>query len=83
MDNEKLKKYTAGLSVISNTVLIVLKLAAGIISGSMSIISEAIHSISDLLASLLTLFSVSKSCQPADKQHPFGHGKYEGKKNIL
>lgn len=77
MDNEKLKKYTAGLSVISNTVLIVLKLAAGIISGSMSIISEAIHSISDLLASLLTLFSVSKSCQPADKQHPFGHGKYE------
>lgn len=71
------KKYTAGLSVISNTVLIILKLTAGLISGSMSIISEAIHSISDLLASFLTLFSVSKSCQPADKQHPFGHGKYE------
>ena len=55
----------------------ILKIIAGIISGSLSIISEAIHSISDLLASFLAFFSVMKSSNPADEDHPYGHGKYE------
>ena len=71
------KKYVALLSIISNVTLSGLKIIVGIISGSLSIISEAIHSMSDLLASFLTFFSVLKSSQPADKDHPFGHGKYE------
>ena len=71
------KKLTAGLSIGSNILLTTLKIIAGIISGSMSIISEAIHSMSDLLASVLTYFSVVKSSQPADADHPYGHGKYE------
>ena len=71
------KKLAAGLSIFSNTVIIILKFIAGIISGSISIISEAIHSLSDCLASVLTFFSVIKSSQPADAEHPFGHGKYE------
>ena len=71
------KKFAAGLSISSNTVLILLKIIAGHLSGSISIISEAIHSLSDFLASVLTFFAVTRSAEPADKDHPFGHGKYE------
>ena len=77
MHINKMKKMFAGLSILSNVVLSTLKIVAGIISGSLSIISEAIHSLSDLAASVLTYFSVIKSSQPADKDHPYGHGKYE------
>lgn len=73
----KEKKIAAMLSIISNTSLIVLKFIAGIISGSIGIISEAIHSSSDLLASVITFFSVSESSKPADEDHQFGHGKIE------
>ena len=71
------KKLAAGLSISSNALIIILKLIAGAISGSISIISEAIHSLSDFLASVLTFFAVMKSSEPADSEHPFGHGKYE------
>lgn len=71
------KKFAAGLSIGSNAVIILLKIIAGILSGSISIISEAVHSLSDFLASVLTFFAVMKSSEPADKEHPFGHGRYE------
>ena len=77
MEQAKQKKSAASLSVISNITLIILKLAAGIISGSISIISEAIHSLGDLLASGLAYFAVARASEPADEQHPFGHGKFE------
>lgn len=77
MQNVFEKKLAAGLSIGSNAVIIILKLIAGIVSGSISIISEAIHSLSDFLASVLTFFAVMKSSEPADKEHPFGHGRYE------
>lgn len=71
------KKFAASVSVLSNLTLIVIKLITGFISGSVSIISEAIHSGSDFLASVITFFAVHKSESPADKDHQFGHGKYE------
>ncbi len=74
--NEK-KKLVAGLSITSNVILSVLKIITGVLSGSLSIISEAIHSFSDFFASVLTFFSVMKSSKPADSDHPYGHGKYE------
>lgn len=77
MQINKKKKLAAGLSITSNIILSVLKIITGILSGSLSIISEAIHSLSDLFASVLTLFSVIKSSKPADSDHPYGHGKYE------
>jgi len=77
IDMNKKKKLVAGLSITSNVILSVLKVITGILSGSLSIISEAIHSLSDLFASTLTFFSVIKSSQPADSDHPYGHGKYE------
>ena len=71
------KKFAAALSITSNTLVFLFKIVAGILSGSISIISEAIHSVSDFLASVLTFFAVTRSSEPADKEHPFGHGKYE------
>ena len=77
MESIKEKKFAAALSIVSNTSLIIIKVIAGIISGSIGIISEAIHSGSDLLASIITFFSVSESSKPADYDHQFGHGKFE------
>lgn len=77
MKIEAEKKFAAAISITSNAVIITLKLIAGIISGSISIISEAIHSMSDFFASILTFFAVTRSAEPADEKHPFGHGKYE------
>ena len=77
---ETRKVAAARLSVISNAALIVMKTAAGITMGSVSIISEAAHSAVDLVAALIALFSVKNSGKPADRDHPLGHGKIE---NIL
>ena len=71
------KKFAAGVSITSNALVIATKIIAGMVSGSISIISEAIHSLSDFIASVLTFFAVTRSAEPADKDHPFGHGKYE------
>jgi cation diffusion facilitator family transporter len=73
----------AFLSIISNTLLICFKVLAGILSGSVSIISEAIHSGMDLIASFVAFFSVRHSAKPADKNHPYGHGKIENISGIV
>lgn len=65
------------LSICSNSLLITLKLIAGIVMGSVSVISEAIHSFIDLIASIIAFFSIKAAEKPEDKEHPFGHGKYE------
>jgi cation diffusion facilitator family transporter len=71
------KAGAAGLSIFSNTTLIVLKLAAGAITGSVAILTEAIHSSVDLLASIVAFFSVRAADEPADREHPYGHQKVE------
>ena len=71
------KKFGAIVSIISNSVLIIIKAIAGLLSGSISVLSEALHSLVDLSASFLAFFSVSKSSIPEDDDHPYGHGKYE------
>ncbi|MET3196976.1 cation diffusion facilitator family transporter [Bacillus sp. OAE603] len=65
------------LSICSNSFIVLLKLAVGIITGSVAIISEAIHSLLDLVASVIAFFSVKISNRPPDKEHPYGHGKFE------
>lgn len=80
--NDK-KVKVAFLSIMSNSLLIVLKLVAGILSGSVSIISEAIHSSVDLIASIVAFFSVRMSSKPADDLHPYGHGKIENISGII
>ena len=80
---KKNKVNTARLSVISNVLLVILKLVAGIISGSVSIISEAIHSSLDLVAALIAFFSVKVSDNPPDSKHPYGHGKIENISGVI
>ena len=77
MESSKAKKNAALLSISSNIILIVSKFIVGIISGSVSIISEAIHSFADLLAAVLAFYSVKISSEPADIEHQYGHGKFE------
>lgn len=77
IENSQEKKFGAAVSIASNTVLILIKIVAGVLSGSISVLSEALHSFADLSASCLAYFSVSKSAKPADDDHPYGHGKYE------
>jgi cation diffusion facilitator family transporter len=72
-----IKVKAAGLSVASNIALTAGKLVVGSIIGSVSVISEAIHSANDLLASFIALWAVRKSAQPPDQEHPYGHGKVE------
>ena len=79
----KVKIKTARLSVISNVSLLLIKLIAGIISGSVSIISEAIHSSLDLVAALIAFFSVKISDNPPDSKHPYGHGKIENISGVI
>lgn len=80
---QRKKVKTASLSIFSNITLIILKVTAGIISGSVSIISEAIHSGMDLLAAVIAFFSVKISGLPPDKNHPYGHGKYENVSGVI
>jgi len=77
------KAKAARLSVFSNAFLIVLNLTVGLISGSVSIISEAIHTFIDLLAAIMAYFSVKIADSPPDKEHPYGHGKYENISGVV
>ncbi|MFH0921575.1 MAG: cation diffusion facilitator family transporter [Fibrobacterota bacterium] len=76
-DINRRKTSVALLSIISNACLVGLKLLIGLFIGSVSVMSEAIHSGVDLLAAIIAYFSVRESAKPADKDHPFGHGKVE------
>jgi cation diffusion facilitator family transporter len=71
------KSGAAGLSIASNSVLIAIKLAAGAITGSIAIVTEAVHSLIDLVASVIAFISVRKADEPADADHPYGHEKVE------
>ena len=71
------KSRAARLSIASNSALIVLKLVAGAITGSIAIITEAVHSSIDLMASIVAYFSIRKAEEPADEDHPYGHEKVE------
>lgn len=71
------QRRTAVLSVVAACVLIALKLGTGLATGSLGFLSEAVHSGTDLVAALLTFFAVGVAGRPADRAHPYGHGKAE------
>jgi len=71
------KSGAAALSIVSNALLIAIKLAAGAITGSIAIVTEAVHSLIDLVASVVAFVSVRKAGEPADAEHPYGHEKVE------
>jgi cation diffusion facilitator family transporter len=71
------KRRAAMLSVASNTLLILLKVVAGAVTGSVALLTEAMHSSIDLIASVVAYVSVRKADEPADESHPYGHEKIE------
>jgi len=76
-DASPLKRRVALRSMLAAAALTLLKLAAGLFSGSLGVLSDAAHSALDLAGSALTFFSVRISDKPADEDHTYGHGKFE------
>lgn len=77
MEDSALKRRVALRSMLAAACMTGLKLAAGVISGSLGVLSDAAHSALDLTGSAITLFSVRVSDKPADENHTYGHGKVE------
>ncbi|HPR32435.1 MAG TPA: cation diffusion facilitator family transporter [Prolixibacteraceae bacterium] len=77
MDKKK-AAYTEGVvSIVTNTSLFVLKLWAGIVSGSIALTADAWHTLSDSLSSVVVIVAAKLSSRKPDKEHPFGHGRWE------
>jgi len=83
MEKSLRKQKVAMLSIYSNSTLVVLKLVVGITMMSVSVLSEAIHSMIDLVAAVIANYSVRKSAIPPDKDHAYGHGKYENYAGVI
>ncbi|MEG6522261.1 cation diffusion facilitator family transporter [Desulfotomaculum sp. 1211_IL3151] len=84
MDAIQQKKIkVARLAILSNSLLTIGKLLVGLRMGSIGVISEAIHSGLDLIASLIAFMAVRQSGKPADAEHQYGHGKYENLASII
>src|SRR3982074_492442 len=71
------KRAVAGSSVLAALAITTLKIAVGVTTGSLGILSEAAHSLLDLVAAIIALMSVRVSDKPADADHQYGHGKVE------
>lgn len=76
-DRERLGYQEGIVSVIVNTLLFGLKYWAGIVSGSIAIIADAWHTLSDTFTSIVVIIGVKLSSRKADREHPFGHGRWE------
>src|SRR3954471_23608313 len=71
------QQRTALMSVFAAVILVTVKLATGLATGRLGLIAEALHSGTDLVAALLTLFAVRVAVRPPDREHQYGHGKAE------
>ena len=77
MNREKLAYKQGIISIIVNILLFIIKYWAGVASGSIALIADAWHTLSDSISSLIVIISVKLSSKKADKEHPFGHGRWE------
>lgn len=76
--NKTRLSYLEGwLSIIVNIILFIIKYWAGIITGSIALIADAWHTLSDSISSIIVVVSIKASVKPADNEHPFGHGRFE------
>lgn len=76
-DQEKIKRRAAALSLGFNALQSLLKIGAAVITGSVSVLSEAVHSSTDVVASMMAYVGVRAASVPPDEEHPYGHGKIE------
>ncbi|MEP6647722.1 MAG: cation diffusion facilitator family transporter [Saprospiraceae bacterium] len=77
MTHEKTAIRTTYFSIVTNTVLALIKGIAGLLGNSYALLADAIESTTDIFASLLVLFGIKYANRPADKNHPYGHGRAE------
>lgn len=77
------KSSAAKLSIISNASLTIFKIVAGLLTGAVSILAEAIHSGIDLVASFIALYAVKAASKPQDEDHQYGHGKIENMSGLI
>ena len=77
MNKAKAQVFEGVLSVVVNTLLFGVKFWVGMITGSIALIADAWHTLSDALTSVFVAFSVKLQSKKADKEHPFGHGRWE------
>jgi cation diffusion facilitator family transporter len=77
------KSRTVLFSISSNALLLAVKLAAGVLTGSVSVLSEAVHSATDLVASVVAFVAVQRSVSPPDESHNYGHGRFENLASVL
>jgi cation diffusion facilitator family transporter len=81
--HNRLKMRAARISVVSNSLLVAAKLSVGFFMGSVAVLSEAMHSGLDLMASVIAFYAVRKAGKPADERHPYGHGKWENVSGVV
>ena len=77
MSKEEIAIKTTYFSILSNTILALIKGFAGVFGNSYALIADAIESTTDIFASILVLFGIKYAQRPADKNHPYGHGRIE------
>lgn len=82
-NSSKLSYSEGWISITVNIVLFALKYWAGIVTGSIAIIADAWHTLSDSFTSIIVIVGVKISTKPADKEHPFGHGRAEWIASII
>ena len=68
---------SGGLGIVANAFLFVIKLVGGILSGSIAVVADAVNNLSDFMTSIITLVGFKMSGRPADKEHPYGHARFE------
>lgn len=83
LSNSRLAETEGWLSIGVNTLLFILKYWAGVVTGSLALVADAWHTLSDSISSVFVIFGVKLSGKPADKKHPFGHGRTELITSIL
>ena len=74
---ERTGRFASLIGVFSNIILSVLKVFVGVISGSIAVIGDAVNNISDIISYVIAFISFKVSSRPADREHPFGHARFE------
>ena len=76
VDSKRIKSVT-NISMVTNIALMIAKMAVGFITGSIAIVSDGVHSLSDVITDLAVIFGVRLGSKEADEKHPYGHGRLE------
>ncbi len=82
-EHHRKNKAVTALSIVSNVALTLVKVIVGIITMSTAVLAEAIHSAFDLIAAIIAFVAVREAARPADKDHPYGHGKYDSLSGMI